>query len=154
MQGGWPGDGNIDADPLFLDPDDSDFHLSAGSPCIDAADNTAVPMDITTDLDGNPRFVNDLDTQDTGVSEGGCPVVEMGAYEFQDGTIECCPADLSGDGIVEAFDLAMLLGAWGPCPEPCKEGDPADTCPADLNGDCVVEAFDLALLLGAWGPCD
>lgn len=64
-----------------------------------------------------------------------------------------CPADFDGSGDVEAFDLAILLGAWGPCPEPCKEGNPGDTCPADLNGDCVVEAFDLALLLGAWGPC-
>ncbi len=67
---------------------------------------------------------------------------------------ECeCPADLSGDGEIEAFDLAILLGAWGPCPEPCKPGDPADTCAADLSGDCQVEAFDLAILLGAWGPC-
>jgi hypothetical protein len=65
-----------------------------------------------------------------------------------------CPADFDGSGNVEAFDLAILLGAWGPCPEPCKEGNPEDTCPADLNGDCVVEAFDLALLLGNWGPCE
>lgn len=64
-----------------------------------------------------------------------------------------CPADLSGDGMVEAFDLALLLGAWGPCAEPCVPGDPADTCVEDLDGDCEVEAFDLALLLGAWGQC-
>ncbi len=64
-----------------------------------------------------------------------------------------CPADLSGDGIVEAFDLALLLGAWGPCPSPCTPGDPDQTCPPDLTGDCIVEAFDLATLLGSWGPC-
>ena len=29
--------------------------------------------------------------------------------------IHLCPADLSGDGVVEAFDLALLLGSWGPC---------------------------------------
>ena len=166
VQGGWPGKGNIDADPLLVNAAGGDLHLSPGSPCIDAADSTAVPSDTTDldddgdtdepipfDLDGNPRFVNDLDTQDTGVSEGGCPVVDMGTYEHQEGTEECCPADLSGDGVVEAFDLGILLGGWGPCPEPCKEGDPEDTCPADLSGDCVVEAFDLAILLGAWGPC-
>ena len=53
-----------------------------------------------------------------------------------------CP-DLGGDGIVNAADLAVLLGAWGPCPG----------CPADLNGDGIVNAADLAILLGNWGPC-
>ena len=26
------------------------------------------------------------------------------------------PADLNCDGIVDSGDLAILLGAWGPCP--------------------------------------
>ncbi len=54
-----------------------------------------------------------------------------------------CLPDLNTDGIVDAADLALLLGSWGPCPG----------CIADLNGDDVVNAADLALLLGAWGPC-
>ena len=54
-----------------------------------------------------------------------------------------CPADLSGDGEVGAFDLALLLGSWGPCPG----------CPADFDGDGDVDAFNLAQLLGSWGPC-
>ena len=33
----WGGS-NIDADPLFTDPDNGDFHLTADSPCIDASD--------------------------------------------------------------------------------------------------------------------
>ena len=28
------GEGNIDADPLFLDPDNGDYSLQEGSPCI------------------------------------------------------------------------------------------------------------------------
>ena len=32
------GEGNIDADPQFADPDNGDFHLTADSPCIDAGD--------------------------------------------------------------------------------------------------------------------
>ena len=42
VQGGWGGDGNIDIDPLFRNPDNNDFHLMAtycgdpyDSPCID-----------------------------------------------------------------------------------------------------------------------
>ncbi len=38
VQGGWPGESNINADPLFVDPDNRDYHLQAGSPCIDAGD--------------------------------------------------------------------------------------------------------------------
>ncbi len=53
------------------------------------------------------------------------------------------PQDLDGDGIVGAFDPAILLGSWGPC----------DGCPADVNGDNVVNAADLAQVLGAWGIC-
>lgn len=46
--------------------------------------------------------------------------------------------DLNGDGVVNAADLAILLGAWG--------GSGA----GDLDGDGVVGAADLAILLGAW----
>ena len=56
--------------------------------------------------------------------------------------------DFDGDGTVSAFDLAALLGAWGPCPEPCA---PGNSCDADINDDCLVNAFDLAILLGSWG---
>ncbi|MCH8879287.1 MAG: choice-of-anchor J domain-containing protein [Planctomycetes bacterium] len=58
-----------------------------------------------------------------------------------DGGVE---GDLDGDGEVGAFDLALLLGSWGPC------GNCGD-CPADLDGDCTVGAADLAMLLGNWG---
>ncbi len=98
---GWTGDlrgrGNHGNDPLFVDtgrwddndtPDDfgddtwiqGNYHLKPGSPCIDAGDNTAVPADITTDLGGGPRFLDDPLTADRG--KGTAPVVEMGAYEF------------------------------------------------------------------------
>ncbi len=55
-----------------------------------------------------------------------------------------CPADLNGDGFVDAEDLATLLGSWGPC----------GPCPADLFVDGIIDASDLAILLGAWGPCE
>ena len=61
-----------------------DYHLQAGSPCIDAGDNDDVPVGVTTDLELAPRFLDDPDTDDTG-NEGaqGPPVVDMGAYEYQ-----------------------------------------------------------------------
>lgn len=65
----------------------------------------------------------------------------------------CCPADFNFDEIVNAFDLAQLLGAWGPCPELCTPGTPDCSCRADFDNSCEVKAFDLAQLLGDWGPC-
>jgi hypothetical protein len=49
------------------------------------------------------------------------------------------PADLDGDGVVSASDLAILLGNWG------------NSGIGDLDGNGVVDAGDLAALLGAWG---
>ncbi len=79
IEGGWPGTGNIDAEPWFLDPDNGDYRLGPGSPCIDAGDNTALPFNILEDLDGLPRFVDAVNYDDTGNGFG--PIVDMGPYE-------------------------------------------------------------------------
>jgi len=52
-----------------------------------------------------------------------------------------CLADLDGNGVVGAADLARLLGNWGACPG----------CPSDINDDGQVNAADLSTLLGFWG---
>ncbi len=38
IEGGYEGDGNIDEDPLFVDSENGDYHLTEDSPCIDAGD--------------------------------------------------------------------------------------------------------------------
>ena len=72
---GTDGGGNIDADPLFVDAAGGNLRLQAGSPAIDAGLNSAVPPGVTTDLDGNPRFVD--------FTGRGAAIVDMGAYEVQ-----------------------------------------------------------------------
>ncbi len=54
-----------------------------------------------------------------------------------------CPADLTGDRVVDAADLAAILSGWG-------DGELA----GDLDGDGNTGAADLAILLGNWGACD
>ncbi len=82
---GTDGGDNIDADPQFIDPngtdgtigtEDDNLRLSAGSPCIDAADGDAAPA---TDLDGRDRY-DDPYTANAGVGDPN--YVDMGAYEF------------------------------------------------------------------------
>ena len=54
-----------------------------------------------------------------------------------------CDGDVQEDGVVDATDLLLVLGAWGPCPG----------CPEDFDGDGNVGASDLLILLANWGPC-
>lgn len=76
VQGGYTGEGNIDADPCFFDPSlgvgteydgaSANWTLHSSSPCI----NSGVEGYLTeTDLAGSPRIYSDL--------------VDMGAYENQ-----------------------------------------------------------------------
>jgi len=137
VQGGWSGTGNINVNPNFADAPGEDFHIASGSPCIDAGTNYGVPRDMIVDLDGNPRFVDDPDTDDTGA--GPPPIVDMGCYEYQ--VSEPCPADITGDDMVDVLDLLEVLGQWGGAGS------------ADITGDGVVDVLDLLEVLGAWGPC-
>lgn len=50
IQGGYPGDGNLDLNPLFVGS--GDYHLTASSPCIDAGTSAGAP---DHDIDGDSR---------------------------------------------------------------------------------------------------
>jgi hypothetical protein len=81
IEGGAPGTGNINLDPLFEAPRLGNFQLGPGSPAIDAGDNDAVPLPARLrDLARRRRFRDDPDTTDTGL--GDPPIVDIGAYEF------------------------------------------------------------------------
>jgi serine protease len=65
--------GNISADPLFVAPAKRNYHISAGSPAIDAGDNNA-PSLPATDFDRRRR-IQDGDAD-------AVAVVDMGIDEF------------------------------------------------------------------------
>jgi hypothetical protein len=49
------------------------------------------------------------------------------------------PADVNGDGSVDASDLSILLSNWG------------GSGVGDIDGNGSVDAGDLSALLSAWG---
>jgi len=63
-----------------------------------------------------------------------------------------CPADITGDGVVDVLDLLEILGAWGPCPEPpppppgmmsVPAGEFAMGCHAETGESCKPEELPL-----------
>ena len=75
---------------------------------------------------------------------GGAPAVNVNQVETTK-TPDCVYADFNGDGEISGFDIAYILGWWGPCQ--------SDDCPFDLDGDGIVGSSDLGLLMTGWGEC-
>jgi hypothetical protein len=142
VQGSWPGIGNIDIDPMFLDPVTGDLRLSPGSPCIDAGHNWAIARLTDTDRDGDPRFVHGPIDPHTGCSHPS--IVDMGAYESQNGTASDIRfGDIDGDGVVGVVDFVNVIEHWGDCLDDC--------CMSDLDMDGFVGSADFLLVLRYWG---
>jgi len=120
------GEGNIDADPLFVDPGNADFHLQADSPAVDAGTSEGAP---DRDLDGLPRPCGSA--------------VDIGAYEFCTAVPGAFRrAEANADGRLDISDaifiLRYLFGA-GSAPSCLKA--------ADVNDDGSVGIADPIALL-------
>jgi len=104
VQGGWAGTGNIDEDPLFIDPNGLDgipgtaddeegyVHLRGYSPCINAGDPGG-DYSGQVDIDNQPR-----------VAYGR---VDMGADE-----VFPAAGDFEPDGDVDFVDFAIFANHW------------------------------------------
>jgi predicted outer membrane repeat protein len=114
------GDGNLDSPPVFVDPDNDDYHLSADSPCIDTGDPDYVPGTGETDLDSHARIL--------------CNRVDMGAYEFGVGDFDC-------DHDLDLDDFA----SWAACMTGPYLGPYGAGCEAfDFEFDADVDMRDFA----------
>jgi len=91
IQGGWPGAGNLAADPVFVLPDgpdgiagteDDDLRLGSGSPCVDQGGSALLPAD-AVDLDGDGNVKEPLPFDLDGSPRIFGVGLDMGAYERQ-----------------------------------------------------------------------
>jgi hypothetical protein len=140
VQGGWSGTGNIDADPLFVDPAAADYHLQAGSPCIDTADPAYVAPPGEVDLDGQRRV---WDGNADGQARVDMGVDEYGSFPY---------GDLNCDGAIDFGDInPFVLTLTNPAAYEAAFPN-CDILNADINGDGSVNFGDInpfvALLSG------
>jgi hypothetical protein len=59
-----------------------------------------------------------------------------------------CPADITGNNVVDIDDLLAVINGWGGCAPPCPP-----SCAPDVDGDCDVDIDDLLTVINGWGPC-
>jgi nitrous oxidase accessory protein NosD len=166
VEGGWPGPGNIDADPLFADLSADDTHLLPGSPCRNGGDPMGGMADGTLDPDGDPRILEGR--IDMGADEFADDCNANGLLDWQDvqaGTSadcegdyipdECEPfLDCNGNGVRDQCDIAA--GTSGDCnangvPDECEPFDDCDgngvfdPCESgDCNANGVLDVCDIA----------
>jgi predicted outer membrane repeat protein len=113
VEGGWPGEGNIDVNPYLVDPFGDDYHLLFDSPCIDAGNPNYVAEPNETDLDGKPRVI-------------GCRI-DMGAYEYG----QLVPVEVR---IVPRTITLASKGKW----LSCSIWPPENYNVADIDSDSIL----------------
>lgn len=114
---------------------------------------TWVPVDVIDDTNGWVRMQYALTeyvepsqlfmVRFTISDDGADSAVEAGVDGFRIATEVCngsCEADLTGDGVLDFFDVSAFLAAFGGM-------DPV----SDFNGDGSFDFFDVSAFLGAFG---
>jgi len=135
IQNGFAGTNNTDQDPLFAAAGEGNLRLSVGSPCIDTGNNTAIPPEITIDIDGKPRII-DGNCDSTGTAD-------MGAYEF--GWVYI--GDFAGGCDIDFADFAVFALAWL-----TEDGDLNynSLCDISVPADSTIDEIDLSIFVDNW----
>ncbi len=99
--------GNISADPKYVNAENANYRLNFGSPAIDAANGAAAPV---TDQGGAPRY-DDPRTANTGTITSNNAFADMGAFEFVEGAasnLDLVVSSVSGPGAAMEGDTITV----------------------------------------------
>jgi hypothetical protein len=127
VEGGFSGTENINADPLFTDPANDNYHLQLNSPCINTGDPNYTPCPQERDIDGQNRVMGNR--------------IDMGADEVGD-----ILGDINNSGTVNIGDFAHISRSWSTTVD--QEGWD-ESC--DINGDGRIDILDYFWLAENWG---
>ena len=130
---------SLATDPMFANSVLGYYCLTAGSPCIDAGDNSVLPAGVSTDVTGGVRLQDDPDSPDTGF--GTVPLVDIGAYEFPN--VSKLPGDLTCDGQISYADIDAFVLALTNRSKYELLYARCDWNNADCNGDGEVSYADI-----------
>ena len=150
---GWPGEGNIDADPLFAG--DGDYHIYLGSPCVDSGTDAGVYEDIEGRIRplragfdmGAYEYPDCVDRDEDGYGDQAC-----GGYDCDDvnpainpGTQEICDNGIDDDcdGLIDLEDM----------PQCCWDHD-GDEYSDEACGGTDCDDSSLTIFPGAPELCD
>lgn len=142
VRGGYAGTGNINTDPLLINPNGGDFQLQAASPCRDAGTTLNAP---TEDIFGNPRPMNLV--YDMGAREypGSLPEPE-GEVPIDDGYLSC---DQNKDYKISLGELLRVIQFYNSFGYHCQEGTEDGYAPG-LGLDYTCEPYDTDYNLQDW----
>ena len=133
IEGGFTGSHNLSTNPLLSAPAFGDFHLSSGSPCIDSGNDAALPAGITSDLEGDDRFVDG--------DGNGSILLDRGALEFDSSDM----GSFDGDFDVDLNDFGIFSDSWMTQLGGLGFNPDCDMFPADgkinLHDQCVWSRF-------------
>ena len=108
IQGGWTGEGNIDNDPLFVNPANGEYYLTEYSPCIDAGDpNSSYDPDGTIADMGAFYFDQTQSTLIVDFSADQTIIVEGTEIQFTDlstGSPTSWQWDFNNDSILDSYE--------------------------------------------------
>ncbi|MCU0727914.1 MAG: DUF5123 domain-containing protein, partial [Planctomycetes bacterium] len=140
VEGGYAGEGNMDADPLFADPAAGDFRLLPASPAIGSGKG-GVDMGALPPVSSTPVFIRGDANRDASIDVSDAIFIVL--YLFLGSVDTTCRDALDVDDLqaVEITDAVYLLsflflsGSSPPAPYPSAGPDPTAGDPLD----CVAQ---------------
>jgi len=143
--------GNISVDPLFVDPNNGDYHLQSNawrwdisqntwqyddntSRCIDAGDPGYPLGDELLTVPGDPDNLRGINLRINIGAFGGTQEASIGPYGW------ALQSDITNNGIVDLQDFSFFAEHW----------PPSTITEFDLNRDNVIDLYDLSIIVNEW----